>query len=100
MFQDPKTFLKKIINCFTPNMPIKVKDFVDSDENLIIYVTMFYGNEIPSWKTDNLNFVQMKVSEYTQKNTIICKTKKEFETLKMRYGLSEKPKMPDEDIFS
>ena len=99
MGQHQIVFFQKIINCFTPNTPLKVKEVIDSEDNFLVYVALYYGNEIPSWKIELLDLLQLKVSEYTQKNTILCRTKKDFEKLKIRYGLSKQIKSEDENIF-
>jgi hypothetical protein len=57
---------------------------------------MYYGHEIPDWKSEILEYAQMKVAEYTSVPVIICRKSKDFEKMKIRYGFSNHPKTKDE----
>ena len=83
---DQKEFITKIINSFTPNMPLKVKDFVFTEDVYIVHATMYYGHKIPNWKKDLLLEVQENVQTYTQVPTYICVDDKSFDKLKLRFG--------------
>lgn len=85
---EEKKFINKILNSFVPNTPLRVKDLLMTEEVNIIHATLYYGHEIPDWKSELLEYAQMKVSEYTSTPTIICRKKKDFEKMKIRYGFS------------
>lgn len=89
---EEKKFINKIINSFIPNTPLRVKDLVMTEEVYIIYATMYYGHEIPNWKSEILEYAQMKVAEYTSVPVIICRKIKDFEKMKLRYGFNSQPK--------
>ena len=94
---EEKKFINKIINSFIPNTPLRVKDLVMTEEIYIVYATMYYGHEIPNWKSEILEYAQMKVAEYTSVPVIICRKVKDFEKMKLRYGLSI-PTNPKEEF--
>lgn len=83
---DQKEFITKIINSFTPNMPLKVKDFVFTEDVYIVHATMYYGHQIPNWKKELITEIQESVETYTQVPTHICLDKKQFEKTKIRFG--------------
>lgn len=93
---DEKRFINKIINSFIPNTPLRVKDLVMTEEVYIIYAKMYYGHEIPDWKSEILEYASMKVAEYTSVPVIICRKLKDFEKMKIRYGFSNQPKPEDQ----
>lgn len=57
---------------------------------------MYHGHGIPDWKSEILDYVQMKVAEYTSVPVIICRKPKDFEKMKIRYGFSNHPKPKDD----
>lgn len=83
---DQKEFITKIINSFTPNMPLQVKDFVFTEDVYIVYTTMYYGHKIPNWKKSLIIEIEESVKTYTQVPTYICIDKKHFEKTKNRFG--------------
>jgi hypothetical protein len=90
---DEKKFLNKIINSFIPNTPLRVKELVMTEEVYIIYASLYYGHEIPDWKSELLEYAQMKVAEYTSVPVIICRKLKDFEKIKLRYGFTSNLKI-------
>lgn len=99
MKMDPqKTFITKIINSFTPNMPLKVEEFIFTEEYHIAHVKMYYGHKIPNWKKDFIMEVQERVGQYTQVPTYLCIDKKEFDKLSLKYGESSNEQVKD-DLF-
>ena len=75
---ETKEFIQKIINSFTPNTPLKVKEFVHTDDHYLVFVTLYYGHKVPSWKSEMINYLQQKILEYTQVPTYISVNKKDF----------------------
>ena len=37
---ETKEFIQKIINSFTPNTPLKVKEFISTDDHYLVFVTL------------------------------------------------------------
>jgi uncharacterized alkaline shock family protein YloU len=92
---DQKEFITKIINSFTPNMPLQVKDFVFTEDVYIVYATMYYGHKIPNWKKELINEIEESVKTYTQVPTHICVDKKQFDKTKNRFGYDIKVDQDD-----
>lgn len=86
---ETKEFIQKIINSFTPNTPLKVKEFVHTDDHYLVFVTLYYGHKVPSWKSEMINYLQQKILEYTQVPTYISVNKKDFDKLKVRHGVED-----------
>jgi hypothetical protein len=94
---DQKEFITKIINSFTPNTPLKVKEFVFTEDVYIVHATMYFGNKIPNWKKDLLLEIQESVEKYTQVPTFICIDKKSFDKVKSKFD--KKPEVDPLDII-
>lgn len=92
---DQKEFITKIINSFTPNMPLKVKDFIFTEDVYIVYATMYYGHKIPNWKKELMIEIEESVKTYTQVPTYICFDKKQYERTKNRFGYDFKVNQDD-----
>jgi len=86
---ETKQFIQKIINSFTPNTPLKVKEFVHTDDHYLVFVTLYYGHKVPSWKSEMINYLQQKILEYTQVPTYISVDQKDFNKLKVRHGVKD-----------
>lgn len=92
---DQKEFITKIVNSFTPNMPLRVEEFVFTDDVYIIHAKMYYGHKIPSWKKTLIYEVEESVKTYTQVPTYICLDKKQYEKIKTRFGYGVKIESDD-----
>lgn len=79
-------------------MPLKVKEFIFTEDYHIALVTMYYGHKIPNWKRDLITEVQEKVGQYTQVPTYLCTDKKEFDKFSSKYGNTSKDE-ENEDLF-
>jgi len=86
---DQKEFITKIINSFTPNFPLKVKDLLFTEDVYIIHATMYYGHKIPHWKKPLIYEVEEGVKNYTLVPTYICVDKKQFEKTKVKFGYGQ-----------
>ena len=86
---ETKEFIQKIINSFTPNTPLIVKEFISTDDHYLVFVTLYYGHKVPSWKSEMINYLQQKILEYTQVPTYISVNKKDFDKLNVRHGVGD-----------
>jgi hypothetical protein len=86
---ETKEFIQKIINSFTPNTPLIVKEFISTDDHYLVFVTLYYGHKVPSWKSEMINYLQQKILEYTQVPTYISTSKKDYDKLRTRHGVGD-----------
>ena len=65
---ETKEFIQKIINSFTPNTPLIVKEFISTDDHYLVFVTLYYGHKVP---------------------TYISTSKKDYDKLRTRHGVGD-----------
>ena len=94
-----KNFLTKVMNSFTPNMPLKLENYEILDDQYILFVKLYSGHHVPKWKNERLINLQEKIEDYTLKKTIICASKKDFEKIKSKYGLNSHKTDEEDELF-